>query len=160
MSDMDQVVISLISGVLGAVVGGTMTVFGSMKVLSTSMANLERAEIRKRRVECVTNLAGLRFLFGDKLAPGRRPVPAEAEMVQFMFEMHRIPLLWADNPEVLNSVRNFHADTENKDRLFAVIRATAKTTSLGEHNLSDADMNAVLQLSLPEIPPRFSPPDF
>ena len=65
-----------------------MTVFGfdSMKVLSTSMANLEHSEIRKLRVECVTNLAGLRFLFGDKLPLGRRPIPAEAEMVRFMFD--------------------------------------------------------------------------
>ena len=51
--------IPLISGLLGAIVGGFMTVFGSMKVLSTSMANLERAEIRRLKVECLSNLVGL-----------------------------------------------------------------------------------------------------
>ena len=152
VNDMEQVVLSLISGVLGAVVGGTMTVFGSRKVLSTSMANLERAEIRKLRVECVTNLAGLRFLFGDVLPPGQSAIPADAELVKFMFEMNRIPMLWADDPEVMNALRNFSADTGNKDKLFAIIRATGKTTSLGVHNLSDVDMNTVLRLSRPTPP--------
>jgi hypothetical protein len=75
-----------------------------------------------------------------------------------MFEMNRIPLLWADNPEVLTSVRNYQVDTVNKDKLFAVIRAAAKTTSLGVHNLSDGDINTVLRFSRPPTP-RQGPSD-
>jgi len=126
-----------------------MAIWGSMKSLNMTTANLERAEIRRLRVECVTNLAGLRFLFGDKLPPGQSPIPADAEIVKFMFELNRIPILWADDKQVLNSVRSFHAEPTNKDRLFAIIRHTARTTSLGEDNLPDADMNAVFQLSRP-----------
>jgi hypothetical protein len=113
------------------------------------MTNLERAEIRKLRVECVTNLSGLRFVLGEVLPTGQIPILTDADIAKFMFEMNRIPLLWADNPEVLTSVRNYQADTVNKDKLFAIIRAAATTTALGVHNLSDVDMNTVLRLSRP-----------
>jgi hypothetical protein len=144
-----QVILSLLSGLVGAIVGGSMAVWGSMKSLNTTMANIERAEIRKLRVECVTNLAGLRFVMGDNVPLGRVPIPVDAYIAKLMFELNRVAMLWADDLEVLNSVRNFHGDPGNKDKLFAILRSAAKTTSLGEHNLLDSDINAVFQLSRP-----------
>lgn len=145
---MAQVILSLISGLIGAVVGGALTVWGSLKTLNMTMSNLERAEIRRMKVECVVNLAGLRFIFSEA-RPGLVPIPADAEIVKLMFELNRIPILWADDAEVLKAVHDFHAEPTNKDRLFAIIRRTANTTSLHTSNLADADINAVFQLSRP-----------
>ena len=131
-----------------------MTVLGSMKVLSTSMTNLERAEIRRMRVQYVVNLAGLKFLFGVKVA-GQTPIPADPDVLKLMFELNRIFLLWADNPDVMKKLRAFHADCTNKDKLFALIRAAANTTSLNSDKLGDSDINAVFQLTRPTLPPTY-----
>ena len=117
---MDQIVISLISGVVGAMVGGTMTVLGSKKVLTTSMANLERAEIRKLKVECLSNLIGLRFV---------TPAPTDQlpEYVsKWMFEMNRICVLWSDDPCVMKDLRDFNAEPSNIARLTKLFRTNGQ----------------------------------
>jgi len=116
-----EILIQLFSGLVGAIIGGAMAVWGSMKALNTTMANLERAEIRRMRVECVANLAGLRFVLGEVKA-GQIPVVPDAEIAKLMFELNRISMLWADNADVLKSVRDFHAEPGTKDRLLALIR--------------------------------------
>src|ERR1035441_4235369 len=126
---MGQVILSLVSGLLGAVVGGALTVWGSLKTLDRTIANLERAEIRRMRVECVVNLGGLRGLLGEG-----KHVMAEADIAKLMFELNRIQLLWADNSDVLRAVRDYHEQPTNKDRLFALIRTAGADTRLGTHN--------------------------
>jgi hypothetical protein len=144
---MEQVVLSLISGLLGAIVGGAMALWGSMKSLNTTMANLERAEIRRMRVECVTNLAGLRGLLGEA-----KHIVTEADAAKLMFELNRISTLWSHDAEVLRAVRDFIAEPQNKDRLFRLIRTISRSTALNLENLGDADMNAVFQLNMPQKP--------
>jgi|ERR1017187_6147457 hypothetical protein len=139
---MDQIVISLISGVVGAMVGGTMTVLGSKKVLTTSMANLERAEIRKLKVECLSNLIGLRFV---------TPAPTDQlpEYVsKWMFEMNRICVLWSDDPCVMKDLRDFNAEPSNIARLTKLFRTMGKTTTFHLDNLSDTDLGALFLMQI------------
>lgn len=56
------------------------------------MANLERGEIRRMRVECVVNLAGLQFLLGES-KPGQVQIVPDSEIAKLMFELNRIPML-------------------------------------------------------------------
>ena len=156
MSAMSQVILALISGLVGAVVGGAMTVWGSMKALNTTMNNLERAEIRRMKIECVVNLAGLRFLITDNRQGQIRP---DADIAKLMFELNRVSTLWADDNEVLKNIRDFHAERSNT-RLITLIRSLAKSTKLHLDNLSDADVSNVFEITrpfgLPSMPPKLS----
>ena len=145
-----QVVLSLISGLFGAVVGGAMSVWGSRTVLSTSMANLERAEVRRLRVQCLVNVSGWKFL-GAALKPGHTPICTDADQSQSMFELNKVFTLWADDPEVLTKARDYYGDMNNRVRLFNLIRSMARTTMLNFDALSDQDIGSVFTITRPAI---------
>jgi len=149
-TDMPQVVLSLMSGLLGAVVGGAMSVWGSRTVLSTSMANLERAEARRLRVQCLVNVSGWKFL-GAALKPGHTPICTDADQSQSMFELNKVFTLWADDPEVLTKARDYYGDINNRVRLFNLIRSMARTTMLNFDALSDQDIGSVFTITRPAI---------
>lgn len=147
-TDMPQALLSLVSVLLGAVVGGAMSVWGSRKVLSTSMANLERAEIRRLRVQCLVNISGWKFL-GAAPKPGQTVMCTDADKSQSMFELNKVFTLWADDPEVLTKARDYYGDVNNRERLFNLIRSMAKTTMLNLDALSDHDIGSVFITTRP-----------
>ena len=112
-------VISAASGIAGAIVGGVFTVWGAIQTFRRTSQDLESAEIRRQKVECLVSLTGLRFVIGGI------PVSDEYKS-KFMYEMNKIPSLWANDPEVMKNLRDFHAENNN-DRFILLLRNLGRT---------------------------------
>jgi hypothetical protein len=125
--------------VLGAIVGGLFTVWGAIKAVKMTSEDLESAEIRRQKVTCLVSLLGLRFVISD--IPS---VPDEYKS-RFMYQMNKIPCLWADDPEVMKNLRDFHAE-RNNDRFLLLLKNMGRTTKVSIERLSDADLRTVSML--------------
>ncbi len=66
---------------------------------------------------------------------------------RFMYEMNKIPSLWADDPEVMKNLRDFHAENNN-DRFVMLLRNLGRTTKISTEKLSDADLKTISLLQL------------
>jgi len=118
---------------IGAIVGSMIGVFGSIWVFRKSTRDLELAEIRRQKVECLVNISGLRFVI-SKNQPRR-----DDYATKLMFELNKIPVLWSDDLTTLRALRDF-IDDKTDDRLLTLIRTLGQTTKFQMHNLSDADI--------------------
>src|ERR1017187_974215 len=130
------------SGIGGGIVGGCITSYFSHRLFRAKLEKLEHSEIRKLKVECLSNLIGLRFV---------TPSPANqlAEYVsKWMFEMNRICVLWADDPCVMKDLRDFNAEPSNIARLTKLFRTMGKTTTFHLDNLSDTDLGALFLMQI------------
>jgi hypothetical protein len=125
--------ISFLTAVIGAIVGSTIGVLGAIWIFKKSTNELELVEIRRQKVECLVNIAGLRFVLS--MGQPRR----EEYASKLMFELNKIPILWSDDVATLSMLRDFNADRTN-DRLFKLIRSLGETTKFPMQNLIDADI--------------------
>jgi hypothetical protein len=131
--------ISAATGLVGALIGGGLTVWGAIKAVKIASCDLGLAEIRRQKVLCVTALVGFRWV----IAEGQ---PSSEWKAKFISELNKVPTLWSDDPEALRTIRDFLADRTN-ERLTALIRSLGNSTSLAINNLSDADLRNVFLLS-------------
>ena len=125
----------------GAIVGGVLAVWGSIQAVKATTRDLELAEIRRQKVECLANLSGLRFTIND----GQPQL--DVYKSQLMFELNRIPILWSEDPATLRDLRDFYAERTN-DRFFKLIRSLGRTTKFPMENLSDADIRQIFLVTL------------
>ncbi len=133
--------ISAASGIVGAVVGGLLTAWGAIKAVERTSQDLESTEIRRQKIECIVALTGLRFAISDGAQ-----APNEYKS-KFMYEMNKIPSLWADDPEAMKNLRDFHADHKN-ERFVMLLRQLGSTTKLSTSRLGDADFTTITLLPL------------
>ncbi|MDP8989967.1 MAG: hypothetical protein M3N41_07795 [Acidobacteriota bacterium] len=133
--------IAAASGIVGAVIGGSLAVWGAIKAVEKTSQDLESTEIRRQKIVCIVAIHGLRWVIGDG-------VKAQDEYKsRFMYEMNKIPSLWADDAEVMKNLRDFHAE-RNNERFIALLRHLGSNTKLSTGQLSDADFRTVSQLPL------------
>ena len=133
--------ISAASGIVGAIVGGAFTVWGAIKAVEKTSKDLEFTEIRRQKVECITALNGLRWVISDG-----QDQPDEYK-AKLMYEMNKIPSLWADDPEVMKNLRDFHAERTN-ERLILLLRNLGNNTRLSTGKLSDADIRTIFLMKM------------
>ncbi len=114
---------------------------GAIKAVKMTSQDLEAAEIRRQKVGCLVALAGLRFTISNN------PLVPDEYKSRFMYEMNKIPSLWADDPEVMKNLRDFHAENNN-DRFVLLLRNLGRTTKISTEKLSDADFKTVSLLQL------------
>jgi hypothetical protein len=130
--------INLIQGIvipiISALTGGAMAMGAAVWAIRSTSKDLELSEIRKRKVECLSNLMGLRHTISHNATPEQASLRS--------FELNRIQVLWGDDPEVLNAVRNFHQSQTN-DRLITLIRVMGRSSSLPTESLSDSDITGM-----------------
>lgn len=138
---MIDTITTIISTLVGAVVGGGLAVWGSIRAVRESAKDLELVEIRRQKVDCLATLTGLRFVTADG-----QPQLDEYRS-RFMFEMNRIPMLWCDDTAVLKEMRDFYADRTN-ERFVKLFRSMGQTTKFPISNLSDADLRNVFLMVL------------
>jgi hypothetical protein len=135
---------SVVTGVctlLGALVGGKMAVRGAISAVERAVMTTEETEIRRLKVECLTNLTGLRFVITE----GQSRL--DEYLSRAMFEMNKIAVLWSDDPEVLKNMRDFYAERSNT-RIVTLIRSMGKSTKFPLDSLSDADLTSVFLMRL------------
>jgi hypothetical protein len=138
----DTIVAGLISaatGLVGALIGGGLTVWGAIKVVRITSHDLELAEIRRQKVLCITALVGFRWVIAEGQA-------SSEWKAKFISELNKVPTLWSDDPEALKNVRDFLAERTN-ERFIVLLRSLGKSTSLAINNLGDADLRNVFLLS-------------
>jgi len=128
-----QIMLALLSGV----VGGGIAVLAVILALRAVMASVESAEIRRQKLQCLSNIAGLRFLIGQD-----QQFPLECT-ARFNMEMNRISILWSDDPEVLVRLREFHGQNSN-ELLARLLRAMANTTKMPLNNLGNSDIAQII----------------
>lgn len=133
--------ISAASGIIGALVGGGFTVWGAIKAVEKASHDLEATEIRRQKVECITAITGLRWVISDGQS---QPDEYKARL---MYEMNKIPSLWADDQEVMKNLRDFHADRTN-ERLILLLRKLGNSTKLSTGKLSDADIRTIFLMQM------------
>ncbi len=136
----DTIVAGLISagtGLVGALVGGGLAVWGAIKAVNKTSHDLELAEVRRQKVACIVALTAFRWVLGQNQAP-------QEFRASFISELNKIPALWSDDPEVLKNVRDLLAERTN-DRLILLLRSLGKS-GLSINNLSDADLRDVFLL--------------
>ena len=125
---------------LGAVVGGVISAWTTKRALEHATRNLEATERRRLKVECLTNIGGLRFVMSQGASP---PTEFKAKLA---FELNRVLVLWADDAAAIKDVRDFYGDQTN-DRFVKLFRSLAVTTNLQCDHLSDADLRNIFSLS-------------
>ncbi len=113
--------INAASGLLGAIIGGSFTAWGAIKAVKMTSQDLESAEVRRQKVECLVSLSGLRFVISKGFS-----APDEYKS-RFMYQMNKIPFLWADDPEAMKNLRDFHAENTD-DRFVLLLRNLGSTT--------------------------------
>ena len=95
---------TILEGVISGLLGGGLSVLAVL----WGVRNLEKTEIRRERVSCITNLYGLRYALSDGFS-------ARAEdQAHFMFEMNRAGALFAHDHEILNDIRDFYEVVRTK----------------------------------------------
>ncbi len=130
---MENVVASAIPSLAGAVVGGTLAVWGAIKAVEKTSRDLEVAEIRKERINCLVALSGLRFTISHDSA---LPVEWQARLV---YELNKIPTLWSGDDKALNSLQRYLENT-SPDNFVSLLRLLSKATKLNLENVRDADL--------------------
>ncbi len=138
--DLLSAVVSLLSAVVGAVVGGVLTARAAKWTLERTSRDLEATEVRRLKVECLTTLSGLRFV----MTLGAQP-PDEFK-ARMAFELNRVLLLWADDAEVVKDFRDFYGERTN-ERFIKLIKALGRTTKLPMEHLSDADLRGIFSMT-------------
>ncbi len=136
---------TILAGVISGVLGGTLAIIGAILAVRKGVRDLERTEIRRLRVECITNLYGLRYAITDGFAA--RP----DDQARFMFEMNRAGALFADDVEILRELRDFYEEVRAKKvdataRLIGLIKKMGRKTSLNVHELGDSDVRSTFTL--------------
>jgi hypothetical protein len=144
------------AGIISGIIGGGLAVIAALLAVHLGISKLEQTEIRRLRVECITNLYGLRFVTSE--APAR-----PEDVARYMFELNRAVTLFADDTDTLNELRDFYESVKSKradatDRMITLIKKMSATTALRVENLSDADVRAIFLLPMP--PPPFVPAGF
>ncbi|MGD0939524.1 MAG: hypothetical protein ABR905_07405 [Terracidiphilus sp.] len=124
--------ISFASGILGAILGALVAGFFTVWAVRKSSQDLEANEIRRQKIECIIALTGLRWVISNG------PAQPNEYKAKLMYEMNKIPSLWADDPEVMKNLRDFSADRTNP-RFVLLLRNLGTTTKLSTGKLSDAD---------------------
>jgi hypothetical protein len=123
--------------IVSSIIGGILAMVGAVWAVRKASKDLELDEIRRSKVECLSNLIGLRYTIS-------KSVLTREDMSRRSFELNRIPILWSDDPEVLKAIRDFHA-AQTDGRLIALIRAMGKTSRFQMENLADADISSIFQ---------------
>lgn len=113
---------------------------GSVKAVQVASQNLESQEIRRQKIQCVVALYGLRWVAGH----GAAPVEYRAKL---SFEMCKIVSLWADDPNVMAVLRDFHAETavggeKANHRFVELLKLLGSGTALPFDQLSDTDIKS------------------
>lgn len=136
---------TIIAGIISGALGGTLAIIGAVLAVQKGVRDLEGTEIRRLRVECITNLYGLRYAITDGFA-------ARAEdQARFMFEINRAGALFADDVEILRELRDFYEEVRAKKadataRLVVLIKKMGRKTSLNLHELGDSDVRSTFTL--------------
>ena len=131
--------ISAAAGLIGAIIGGLLAYRGAIYAVNRASQDLEQSEIRRLKVECITALTGLRWVISDM------PIKPVEYKARLMFELNRIPALWANEPEVLINLRDFQTYGGN-DRFVVLVRSLGSSTKLSIESLSDSDLRTILRI--------------
>jgi hypothetical protein len=138
--------VNIVAGVLSGVVGGGLATLGAILAVNIGIRKLEESEIRKQKVDCIVTMYGLRFV----MVEGQNH--AQEDRSRLMFEMNRAGVLFADDPQVQNDLRDYRNGQSN-ERLIALIHSMGKTTKLNTSLLSKSDIeNVFLAYNRPLAP--------
>jgi hypothetical protein len=129
---MDTAVTSAITTLVSTVIGGALAAWGAMKAVERSSRDLEVAEIRKERINCLVALSGFRFAMNDP----KLPVEWQARL---MFELNKIPTLWSGNERTLNSLQRYLSDA-SPDHFVSLLRLLSGETKLDLEKVRDEDL--------------------
>ncbi|NNC72122.1 MAG: hypothetical protein HKN78_04515 [Sphingomonadaceae bacterium] len=127
--------IAALAGFAGAIIGGVLAAFGSVKAVRAAQKDIEADSLRRMRLECAINIAGLRHALTNSLTPSSN------DKAKLMFELNRAPFLWYDKPEVislLRQLRNQSGDTA--ENLAQLITQMSKDTPLDLSSLNESDI--------------------
>ena len=130
---MESAVVTVISSLAGALVGGLMAAWGAMKAVEKTSHDLEMAEIRRERIDCLVALSGLRFTLNAESA---LPVEWQARL---MYELNKIPSLWVGDEKALNSFQRY-LDNSSPDNFASLLRRLSQATKLNLENVRDTDL--------------------
>ena len=136
----DTIVAGFISAgtcLVGALIGGGLTILSTIKAVDRTSHGLELDEVRRQRILCITALNGTRWVLGDNQA-------LPEFKAQFISELNKIPVLWSGDPTVLKNVRDFFAERSN-DLLIRLLRSLGDS-GLTIDNLGDSDFRNVFRL--------------
>jgi hypothetical protein len=98
---MDPQIAAAILGLLGGVVGGAIAAWAAFRLQRKASQNLEKDEVRKRRVEIIYNLLGSRYVLNDSY-------DASSEEVQvFNTAMALFSVYFANDREVSEAYDKF-----------------------------------------------------
>ena len=121
--------------IFSAIIGGVLALVGAIWAVREAAKGLENSEIRRQRIDCVSNLVGLRYTITSANI-------SNEDRSSLLFELNRITILWSDNSAVLMRMREFYSNRTNEG-FMRLVRAMAQTTALNVENISDADLGNV-----------------
>lgn len=137
---MEQQVVSVITALVSAVIGGLLAVWGTLKAVREIAQDLEKAEIRKERVNCLAALCGSRFAITEGT-----PVPLEWQC-RYVYELNRVPVLWCEFESAVNCHQRFlnHSTAEN---FVALLRVLSESTKLNLKGVRDDELMRAARLT-------------
>lgn len=130
-----------VAAIIGAVVGGAAAYLAAVKGFKANSSAVESTELRQRKVECVLNLSGLKWVLGSY-----QLVPDEFK-ARFLFELNRISVLWSKDREAMKNLRDFFAERTN-EHLVTLLRGLCESIDLPAEALSDAEIQSIFSLPM------------
>ena len=126
--------IALLSALLGALTGGSLSAWGSVRAVRAAQTDLEKDELRRQRLDCLVRLIGLRSIIADATF-----MKTEQDKSNLIFEMSRAVALCLHNQSVQNLLRDIRS-VSSSENLVKLFRAIAQDTYVPLHMLGDHDL--------------------
>jgi hypothetical protein len=137
---MENWILALTSGFVGAVSGGLLCAWGSVKAVRAAQRDLEFDEVRRQRVECLVNLMGLRFTLTGQLS-----LASAEDKSRMMFELNRAVALWSDNASIIEHLARIRTSS-SVENITRMLRLMSEGTSLSFMSLSEDDLSTPFQV--------------
>ena len=121
--ELASALIGLAGALIGAAIAGYAAIRAAVKAVDRGFDRLEYQEIRRMKVECVVNMAGARFVLDNQN-------PNYEDHARFNIELNKIPVLFADNENVMRPYRLFACNPGDSSNIYPLMEALTKAVKI------------------------------
>ena len=130
----------LVIGILGALLGGILTILGGIIGVWLQARHSRKAEELKQKQDVFRRFFGSRYRFlGDSRTP-----------IEPYTSFNEIAIVFADSPDVISALNKFHGEMGRQDlfhdNLTTLVEALATATNIPDGNLTHDFINRPIRL--------------
>jgi hypothetical protein len=138
---MNSEYLSAILGLLGGLAGGLISAWATLQVQKKSNADLEKDEIRRKKVQIIYNLLGSRYVISDTYNAG----PTEVQVFNTAMALFSV---YFQDDDVRKKFDKFITN-KTDENLIEMLKAAAKTADL---DLLDSTISKIVTVKPSVLP--------